>query len=274
VGVTCVLELWAGSFATSSKGDIVSSSIHAEEDSTTRCKFCRQMISSKARKCIHCGSDLTWKRHLSIGTTTLAILTALISVSASAIPAIYNSIAADDSEISAVYIAPINSRESYNITLLASNSGRKPGAITQASLLLEADVSLVAHLDPESKAKKLEIGIPLSTERMDPEFIEGGSTKVIKLNPFGQLKHSGRIIFATDINQEKTISDLSKLFHVGEAEWFDKSRCSIELRIMNASGKETSPPAQIPADCWRLEGIVQAVAQKLVDDDAKRQNLN
>jgi hypothetical protein len=42
------------------------------------CPVCKEPIIGGAKICINCKSDLSWKRYLPIGASTLAMLTALI----------------------------------------------------------------------------------------------------------------------------------------------------------------------------------------------------
>ena len=50
------------------------------------CPACGERIRACAKVCIACKSDLTWKRLLPVGSTTLAMTTALVAVIATVAP--------------------------------------------------------------------------------------------------------------------------------------------------------------------------------------------
>src|SRR5258706_15778244 len=53
---------------------------HPAASDVKPCPVCGEEIKVSARKCIHCSSELTWRKYLTFSSTTLALLTALVSV--------------------------------------------------------------------------------------------------------------------------------------------------------------------------------------------------
>jgi hypothetical protein len=52
------------------------------------CPVCGEEIKLAAKKCIHCDSQLDWRRYLGLSSTTLALVTALLAVAGSTAPTI------------------------------------------------------------------------------------------------------------------------------------------------------------------------------------------
>ena len=96
------------------------------------CPVCKEPIRVGARVCVHCKSDLSWRRFLGVGSTTLAMLTALVAVVGTVGPEIKKLTETDDSKISAVVVT--SSRDS--IGLLVKNDGNRLGLITSAMVHL------------------------------------------------------------------------------------------------------------------------------------------
>lgn len=100
-------------------------------DSTTSvCKICCKSIESGAKKCTECGSYQDWRRHFSVGTVTLSLIIALVSVSTTAIQVTKSLLAKEQSELkfSLVQYGP------NHITIMSSNLGDRAGALKQATL--------------------------------------------------------------------------------------------------------------------------------------------
>lgn len=57
--------------------------------SRKNCAVCGERIAGSALKCIHCDSFLDWRRHLQFSTSVLALLVALVSVTATTAPALH-----------------------------------------------------------------------------------------------------------------------------------------------------------------------------------------
>jgi hypothetical protein len=96
---------------------------------TKQCPVCGETIWVHALKCTRCSSDLTWRRYLTFSNTTLALITALISVIAASAPALRLLVTLDNSVLSAVFAGISTSGET--VSMLFSNRGRRTGAISR-----------------------------------------------------------------------------------------------------------------------------------------------
>jgi predicted nucleic acid-binding Zn ribbon protein len=108
-------------------------------EGTKHCPVCAEPINSKAWKCIHCQSELgRWRRRLSLSSTVLALIVALVSVLGTTTPPI---IEAMKPKKSIAYI--LQDVTAGGITIVASNVGTRQGIVTTASLsMLDMYVSL------------------------------------------------------------------------------------------------------------------------------------
>jgi predicted nucleic acid-binding Zn ribbon protein len=96
------------------------------------CNDCGESIPSDAAKCIHCDAFQDWRRYVNFSTTMVALITALISVVASSLPAVRELVIGDRSDMKLSFQRVENGK----ILLLGSNSGTRPGAVNRASLTL------------------------------------------------------------------------------------------------------------------------------------------
>ncbi|MDM0071631.1 hypothetical protein [Variovorax sp. J31P207] len=97
------------------------------------CPMCQEPISPAAKLCRHCKSDFTWKRFLPLGSTTMAMATALIAVVAAVGPQIIRMFEVPNSHLSGSLI--FNGRSgSSKATALITNSGSRLGAVTGGRL--------------------------------------------------------------------------------------------------------------------------------------------
>lgn len=99
-----------------------------------KCMFCGEDINDAAIKCIHCDSFQNWRRFFGTSQVILSLLVALVSVSTVAVPIFVKALKSANSEISTTYLAGKVNR----LYLLASNTGTRPGAISNVALVLEA----------------------------------------------------------------------------------------------------------------------------------------
>jgi hypothetical protein len=108
------------------------------------CPICHEPIILGARKCVKCNSDLYgWRSYISLSTTTLALLTALISVVGSTAPTIWSLFLPSDARLHPVFIGGADSPPYREEVLLITNDGTKSGALTAARL--RADWRLNGH---------------------------------------------------------------------------------------------------------------------------------
>lgn len=96
------------------------------------CNDCGETIPSDAAKCTHCDAFQDWRRYVNFSTTMVALITALISVIASSLPAVRELVIGDRSDMKLSFQRVENGK----ILLLGSNSGTRPGAVNRAWLTL------------------------------------------------------------------------------------------------------------------------------------------
>lgn len=154
-----------------------------------KCVACAELIDVDARVCKYCKVSQSWLRHLSVGTTTLALVTALISVTATALPIIRKSLTPDDSNVRLVFQG--RDPDDASILLLAYNSGTKPGGLGRSVLKMRS-------LDP---AIQISFQQELTTVDKDKEssMVQEGHGRQFRLHLAKSLNHSK---FA-DIGPEK-----------------------------------------------------------------------
>jgi hypothetical protein len=116
------------------------------------CTQCALTIPRSAKLCSHCGSYQDWRGYLGISATVLALLTALVSVTATALPTIVNSLKDHRSRV--VLSSPV--LEGNRLRILATNQGDGIATIRGAWLsvpdswwwklrLTDADAALLSH---------------------------------------------------------------------------------------------------------------------------------
>jgi predicted nucleic acid-binding Zn ribbon protein len=95
-------------------------------DGTKHCRVCSEPINVAAQKCIHCQSEQAeWRRRLSLSTSVLALLIALIAVLTASIPVLKEAITAKDSHL----IFSFQGASDQSISVLVSNQGIRPGTV-------------------------------------------------------------------------------------------------------------------------------------------------
>ncbi len=107
-------------------------------DEQNACLVCREVIKPNARKCIHCNSFQNWRRFVSVSTTVLSLLVALVSVLSVGIPAVLTAMPKDtDIEASIIDVKKVAIKDSNSgepkeqamVTIFLTNRGKKPGAV-------------------------------------------------------------------------------------------------------------------------------------------------
>jgi len=101
-----------------------------ENGEKARCRVCNEKIEFGASKCIHCNSFQSWRRYLVISNSMIALLTALISVTALSSSYILALFQPEYSAIGAlaVKVSP------KTIVIVAVNNGNRSGAILDSEL--------------------------------------------------------------------------------------------------------------------------------------------
>lgn len=94
------------------------------------CSTCREPIHPRAKKCKTCDSYQDWRRHLSMSSSVLALLVALVSVLSFAVPMAVELFRKDGSNIAIA----LQEMQGSNIYFMASNSGNRPGAIGDGAI--------------------------------------------------------------------------------------------------------------------------------------------
>jgi hypothetical protein len=221
----------------------------------TPCPICRETIAVGAIKCVKCGSELTWRRYLSFSNTTLALLTALFSVIGAYAPVINDLLfTKDDSDIRYSFIGPASSLGGEKIFLLATNKGKRAGAVTQATLVIAKNDGSPTCSPPTSIAR-----IPLYMKDNDPAFV-AEKTGIIDLRP-SPPENSIPRVFPTDETNTGLISELATILPPKDGpKWFYDAKCCIDVITANASGTESS--STLNMECRRVGGIVAYAAKQ------------
>jgi hypothetical protein len=102
---------------------------------TSPCVTCREPIRLGARKCIHCDSFQDWRGKLSLSTSVLAMVVALVSVVGATLPAWKAALTVHDSEVKIFFVGVSGLR----LHVMMANSGDRPAGILKTWLLLKAN---------------------------------------------------------------------------------------------------------------------------------------
>lgn len=95
------------------------------------CKTCGALMPSQAVKCTACDTIYGWRGYISVSTTTLALITALISVSATGIAPLMDALKTHDSKLTVSLQGDDNNGA---LLLLAINVGDRPGGVANVDL--------------------------------------------------------------------------------------------------------------------------------------------
>jgi len=164
-----------------------------DETASKACPICAEKISALAKRCIKCHSDLTWKRYLPLGSTSLALATALVAVLGQTSASIYKIISPRDAKTSlevfnaVPYRGLIRSGElspGY-VNVLAANAGQSLGMLNVGRISMswsgpKEDMTVYATLLPEG-LESLPIGAQTTTLikywRTGPVYLSLGTTE-------------------------------------------------------------------------------------------------
>ena len=102
------------------------------------CKICGHEIPDSASKCTVCGSFQNWRGRINFSSTILALLVALFSVIATAMPVLSELFDQDDSDVNLVFQSyDVDKANKYNYFFIAANSGTRPAGIGKATFRIE-----------------------------------------------------------------------------------------------------------------------------------------
>jgi hypothetical protein len=219
---------------------------------TKPCPVCGELIKISARKCIHCSSDLDWRRYLGLSSTTLAVLTALIAVIGTVAPTVRTALEPKDSRLHLSFVGagsirsvmPDGRMTDGDTIILATNDGTKAGAIVAAGLLVSW----------KTRDGQRGLRLALWTPNDDP-IIVPAATAV-----------AGRFLNDThaELLDGTSAEDAQALMTPAQGSDpmtapFERASCLIGLTIINASGRTTE--VAIPARCSPFHPTLRAAVR-------------
>jgi hypothetical protein len=209
------------------------------------CPICREQIPKGAKKCIKCQSELRWRRYLIFGSSTLALITALVSVIAVSAPAIKRIFETEDSDVHGVYVgalfgSPSGGPKNGRLNILIDNRGNKMGAVTGGTLSLS-----------NRKTDKM-VELQLTTPDGLPVFIAARDTKPVTMDIGFEFLPDWEI--ANEDEKKGWVAELKSLLslHYAHSMFHEEGNlyCLVDLDVTNASGEYKSP--SLFASCQEL----------------------
>lgn len=142
------------------------------QDSPTKtCVVCGSLMPINASKCKTCSSSQGWTRYLPLGTTTLALLTALVSVVASTTPTFIRWVKGDNSDIRTNFA---RDDHSGGIILTVSNYGDRPGSIKDITLN-------IPFKQPNGRPTSYRGTVDTTDPKFDEYFVAPGDNRSIRV---------------------------------------------------------------------------------------------
>lgn len=130
------------------------------------CPECCETIKMGAKRCKHCQAQLTWLRHISLSSTTLALLVALISVMTTFTNKIYDIFKKPNSEVSLSAASVQSNMIATNIT----NIGDRPGWLSEASVTIVVDLENYGITELEIELQPIGNNFPISIYTNSEQF--------------------------------------------------------------------------------------------------------
>jgi hypothetical protein len=127
------------------------------------CSTCFEPIDARAKKCLRCDSYQDWRRRLYIGSSVLALLVALVSVIAVAMPAVLMFFTPKDSNLEVEF----HGSQGNRVFAVVANSGNRAGTITASRLYFRAR-SKSHYIDTEPRSLPFE-----------PVLVQPGQAKLL-----------------------------------------------------------------------------------------------
>lgn len=215
---------------------------------TKPCPVCGEPIQASARKCVHCSSDLDWRRFLGLSSTSLAVLTALIAVAGAVAPIIKSALEPKDSRLHFTFMGAGSMRgvtQDGQLThgdtvLLATNDGTKGGAIVGAELQVMWRAGGRTH----------DLAAALWTAGDEPVIVPPGAAIAARLFNDPHV----------DLGQGTSAADALALVTPGDPAApltapLETATCRVALTIANASG--STEDVAIPARCATLHPFLK-----------------
>lgn len=109
-------------------------------EAKAKCRTCQEDMKLGAKKCTKCDSYQDWRRFLSMSSSVLALLIALLSVTSVAGPSIIRMARGERSQIA---VAAVQVSSARSLRLFVSNRGTRPAALGNVVL----SISGTARLD-------------------------------------------------------------------------------------------------------------------------------
>jgi len=120
-----------------------------------RCSECWQPVPTQAKICPACKAYQDWRRYLTVGQTSLALIVALISVLTAFVPVLSDALTPKNSNLYFDY----QGSALFNIAVLASNSGTRPGTVLGGTLTMSTGPAIqLGVLNPSTAAAIIEAG--------------------------------------------------------------------------------------------------------------------
>jgi hypothetical protein len=178
---------------------------------TRPCPICCGLIPAGARLCVLCKSDLTWRRHLTIGNSSLALVTALVAVVGSTAQNLVRLIEPEDK-----LAIDVLSSTSDDLSLRVANQGERSIVLTRLAVRISGPGFLMRHHFAPLDTRDTEVAL-------DP-----GQRERVTVT---QLR--GAIHAATGFDRGH--------------KWPDSSSCSLEAKFVGVGGRAIE--RSFPMDC-------------------------
>ena len=218
------------------------------------CPVCRELINPHARICLHCKSDLTWKRFLPVGSTSLAILTALIAVSAAIAPNIKKLFELQDSALHATFL--VEEAKRRELVFLVANNGNRSGFVKSAEISYSYGKSQDETLRLAFRRKQDGSFLvnPNSAVQVNLEYYDEQTYHDSILKAKSIFSHSYRALFESmlDIDIKRKPAILSK-------------RCDLTISFINSSGSFNEQALKV--ECVELLFIMKEVLRSASQRD-------
>lgn len=111
----------------------------SERPTVKTCRTCGEEIKAQARKCVHCGAYQDWRGAVSLSTTVLSLMVALISVSIAAFPAIRKAVTPARSLVDFAF----QGGDEDTVSAFVQNTGSQPATVNGARLRTRRGANVV-----------------------------------------------------------------------------------------------------------------------------------